>query len=115
MNCGGCGNVCPANAPSCNGGTCGCGTGPACAEPMAGALGMPGNPGESCCDGACVANTDTSCLCEPCTGDETCQVGGGGIIPGMGGGAVQVCCGDESVAFLGCGGFGLGDGGLPFP
>ncbi|MEM9072445.1 MAG: hypothetical protein AAGE52_28320 [Myxococcota bacterium] len=108
MNCGMCGMECGANAPDCNGGTCGCGGGMACAEPVAGLLGMGGSPGESCCAGSCVPNTDTSCGCEACTGEDTCQVGGGGIIPGMGG-ETMVCCGDESVAILGCG------GGLPFP
>ena len=108
MNCGGCGIAC-GPGESCNGGTCGCGAGPACAEPMAGVFGMGGNPGESCCGGTCVANTATSCACEACTGEDTCQVGGGGIIPGMGG-EVSVCCGDESVAILGCGG---GFPGLP--
>lgn len=34
MNCGGCGVACLVNAPNCNSGTCGCGTGPACREPM---------------------------------------------------------------------------------
>ncbi len=110
MNCGGCGTVCGAQGPNCVESTCRCGTAPACAEPMAGALGMGGSPGESCCDDVCVPNTDASCLCEACTGDDTCQVAGGGIIPGMGGGEVSVCCGGPEVALLGCGG---GFPGLP--
>lgn len=110
MNCGGCGTVCGANAPNCNSGSCGCGTGPACTAPVAGVLGMGGMPGQSCCAGSCVANTTDSCACEMCTGEDTCQVGGGGLIPGMGGGEVSVCCGDSSVAILGCGG---GFPGLP--
>jgi len=64
----------------------------------------------------CVANTDASCGCMACTAPDTCQVAGGGLIPGMGG-TVEVCCGDTTVAILGCGGGGFpgGDGGLPFP
>lgn len=108
MNCGGCGMACGAQGPNCVDSTCRCGTAPACAEPMAGALGMGGNPGESCCDDVCVPNDDTSCLCEPCTGEDTCQVAGGGIIPGMGG-EVSVCCGGPEVAIFGCG------GGFPTP
>jgi len=119
-NCGACGTVCGAEAPNCNGGSCGCGTGGACALPVAGVFGMGGSPGESCCGGSCVPNTDSSCLCAPCTGGDTCQIGGD--LLGMGG-AVEVCCGDSTVAFLGCGGGGVpgldgglgGDGGLPFP
>jgi len=107
MNCGGCGVECGAQGPNCVDSACRCGTAPACAEPMAGALGMGGSPGESCCDDVCVPNTTENCLCEPCTDGDTCQVAGGGIIPGMGGGDVQVCCGDESVAFFGCGGGGF--------
>lgn len=112
MNCGGCGTVCGANAPNCNSGSCGCGTGPACTAPVAGVFGMGGMPGESCCGGSCVANTDASCACAACdtAAGDSCQVGGGGLIPGMGGGEVSVCCGDETVAFLGCGG-----GGFPIP
>ena len=111
MNCGGCGTVCGPNAPNCNSGSCGCGSGPACAAPVAGVFGMGGMPGQSCCAGACVANTDTSCACAACdtAAGDSCQVGGGGLIPGMGSGMVSVCCGDESVAILGCG------GGFPLP
>lgn len=111
MNCGACGNVCGANAPNCNSGSCGCGTGPACAAPVPGLLGMGAMPGESCCSGSCVANSTTSCACESCTGDDTCQVAGGGLIPGMGGGEVSVCCGGPEVAIAGCGGGGF----PPFP
>ncbi len=111
MNCGGCGNVCGANAPNCNSGSCGCGTGAACAAPMPGLSPfMEASPGESCCAGACVANTTSSCACEACTGEDTCQVAGGGLIPGMGGGEVSVCCGGPEVAIAGCGG-----GGFPIP
>lgn len=115
MNCGACGMACSAGE-SCSGGSCGCGSsGVACRAPTAGVFGMGGDPGESCCGGTCVANTDSSCACAACdtAAGESCQVGGGGILPGMGGGAPQVCCGDTSVALLGCGGGGLGDGGLP--
>lgn len=114
MNCGGCGMACGAQGPNCVDSTCRCGTSPACAPPMAGGFGGAGDPGESCCDEVCVPNTDTSCACEACTGEDTCQVAGGGIFPG-GGGDAQVCCGDESVAFFGCGGGMGGDGGTPFP
>lgn len=109
MNCGGCGVTC-GDGESCNGGVCGCGAGGACRAPMAGGIlpGMGGDPGQSCCAGTCVENTDASCGCMMCTGEDTCQVGGGGIIPGMGG-EVSVCCGGAEVAILGCG------GGLPFP
>lgn len=129
MNCGDCGNVCGTNAPNCNLGSCGCGAGPACDAPTSGGgsalpiplpIPIPGLPGgetdlgQSCCDGACVDNTDSNCGCGvACEGDETCQVGGSGIalpIPGMGGDpsdeqAATVCCGDDSTALLGCDGF----------
>jgi len=122
-NCGGCGTVCTPESPQCMGGSCICPeSGRACDAPMAGAFGMGGSLGETCCPGVgCVANSDTSCGCEMCTGEDTCQVGGSGFIPGgMGEDVATVCCGDSSVAFLGCGGFpfpfpGGGDGGLPFP
>ena len=113
MNCGGCGNVCGANAPNCNSGSCGCGAGPACREPMAGMFGGGGDTGQSCCGGSCVENTTSSCLCSPCTGEDTCQVAGD--LFGMGGGEAQVCCGGDEVAFFGCGGGGFGDAGFPFP
>ncbi|MDQ3034158.1 MAG: hypothetical protein M3Y87_17250, partial [Myxococcota bacterium] len=92
----------------CQAGACVCGSGAgarACVAPAMGA------PGESCCDGTCIANTTESCVCEACTGDDTCQAGTSLLMPG----AVQVCCGGDVVAFLGCGGFGSGDGGFPFP
>ncbi|MAQ17665.1 MAG: hypothetical protein CMN30_23080 [Sandaracinus sp.] len=114
MNCGACGTVCPGNAPDCNAGSCGCGAGPACTAPTAGVFGMGGDPGESCCAGACVANDTTSCGCMACSGDDECQVSGGGFIGG--GGEVTVCCGGPEVAITGCGGGGfpgLGDGGVP--
>lgn len=104
-NCGGCGDICGVNAPNCHSGSCRCGAGPACAAPIPG---MPGNPGESCCAGSCVVNTSDNCACETCMGDDSCQVSGGGLIPGMG--EVSVCCGQPEVAFFGCDG-----GGLPFP
>ncbi len=110
MNCGACGNACGAGS-TCSGGMCGCGGGPPCRAPTPGVFGMGGDPGESCCGGTCVANTDTNCACEACTGDNTCQVAGGGLLPGMGGGEVSVCCGGPEVALLGCGG-GF-DAGLP--
>lgn len=119
MNCGGCGVMCNPGE-TCNAGMCVCGEGPdarRCTAPMAGTFGMGGMPGESCCDGMCVANTDTNCGCGvmcDATMDETCQVGGD--LFGMGGGAAEVCCGDEMVAFFGCGGGMSGaDGGFPFP
>lgn len=122
-NCGGCGTVCTPNAPDCSGGSCTCAaSGRACTAPMGGIFGMGGSLGESCCPGmGCVANSDTSCACMACTAPDTCQAGTGifgGIGGMMGTEAPTVCCGDETVAFLGCGGFpfpGLGDGGLPFP
>ncbi len=101
-NCGGCGMECGILGPDCVDSQCRCGSSPACTGPTAGMLGGPGDPGESCCGGSCVANTTESCLCEPCTGGDTCQVGSGLL-----GGEVQVCCGDESVAIAGCGGFGF--------
>jgi hypothetical protein len=121
-NCGACGTTCDAGE-SCQASACVCGSGPtarACTAPMPGDIFGGGDAmlGESCCGGTCVANTDTSCGCGvTCNAadDETCQVGGGGLpLPGGGGGGdtAQVCCGDDSVAFLGCGGgFGFGDGG----
>lgn len=116
MNCGSCGMAC-AGGETCSGGSCGCGSsGVACTAPEAGTFGTGGSPGQSCCGGVCVDNTDSSCGCAACdtAAGDSCQVGGGGIIPGMGG-DVSVCCGDSSVAILGCGGGLGGDAGLPFP
>jgi hypothetical protein len=129
LNCGACGNVCTPNSPDCVSGSCICAaSGRVCTSPMAGAGPFGGgSPGESCCPGTgCVANTDTNCACEACTGDDTCQVGGSGFFPGGGGTeAPTVCCGGDEVAFLGCMGFGfpgsdggffpMGDGGFSFP
>jgi hypothetical protein len=120
MNCGACGTACSGDE-SCQSGMCVCGSGAgarACAAPMAGTFGMGGSLGESCCGGTCVANTDTNCGCGVAcdtAADETCQVGGGGFLPGMMTEA-SICCGGAEVALLGCGG-GLpgGDGGFPFP
>ncbi len=130
-NCGACGNACGANAPNCQAGTCVCGTGPearACTAPMAG-TGFPPvtSLGESCCDGLCVANSDTSCGCGVAcdtASDETCIVTSGGGLPIPGtptSGEATVCCGEE-IPILGgfCTGGGpgipgFGDGGLPFP
>jgi len=130
-NCGACGTVCGENAPTCQAGVCVCGSGAgarACAAPMAAGSGFPPTPamlGESCCDNACVANTDTNCgcgvACDPAE-DESCVVSGGGFpIPGGPTGGTGVCCGEE-IPILGAlcsggGGFpGLGDGGIPgFP
>ncbi len=113
MNCGACGNECGVNAPNCNGGTCGCGAGPACREPTPGMLITPGDPGESCCGGSCVPNNASNCgcgvMCDVAAGED-CAVAGGGIIPGMGGGEVEICCGDPTlIGITGC------MGGLPFP
>ena len=105
LNCGMCGNVC-GDGESCAGGSCGCGsTGVACRAPVAGMLGIGGDPGQSCCAGGCVENNDASCGCMACTGDDTCQVSGG--LLGMGGGEVSVCCGGPEVVFAGCGGIGF--------
>jgi len=121
MNCGGCGIPCTPNAPDCNSGTCGCGTGAPCVAPVAGSIFPPadGMLGQSCCAGTCVDNSNSNCLCEACTAPETCQVGGSGFslpIPGMMGGEEEiptVCCAEDSSGdpFGGaCGG-----GGFPFP
>ncbi len=116
MNCGGCGTVCTARGPTCSGGTCRCGTSPACRAPMAGMIFMPGDPGQLCCDDICVNNDATHCgsCTEGCAMDEGCVVGTS-LMPGAG--EPQVCCGDPSNPFAFCGGGfpGLGDGGLPFP
>lgn len=115
-NCGGCGMACSGDE-SCQAGVCVCGSGAEareCEAPMAGMFGAPGNLGESCCDGTCIANTDTNCGCGvTCNAedDETCQVGGS-LFPG-GSTEAEVCCGDESVGFFGCGGSGGSDGGIP--
>lgn len=112
MHCGGCGMACGANAPNCVAGSCVCGTGPearVCTAPTAGGIFNPGgDPGESCCDGACVPNDDDSCACSACTGEEECAV----AAPLTGSGPVEVCCTDQPalLPLLGCGG-----GGLPFP
>lgn len=119
-NCGGCGMAC-VGGETCTAGSCGCGTsGVRCTPPMPGGpFGGGGSLGQSCCDGTCVANSDSNCGCGvvcDTASDDTCQVGGSGF-PGMGTmGAAQVCCGGPEVAFFGCGGgFGSGDGGFPFP
>ncbi len=127
MNCGACGNACGANGPSCVDGSCRCGSSPACRPPTAGMFPAPGDLGESCCEDACVANTDTNCGCGVAcdtADDETCVVSGGSGFPGgPSGGESGVCCGME-VPFFGAmctgGGFGGdggmgGDGGFPFP
>jgi hypothetical protein len=118
MNCGGCGTVCGPQGPDCNAGSCGCGTGPECAAPMAGGILPPSDPvfGESCCAGACVANSDTSCACSDCTADgASCYVVGGDLIPGfpLGGGEVGVCCAESEPSPLG--GSCDGSGGFPVP
>ncbi len=124
-NCGGCGMACGANAPNCQGGACVCGTGGgarACTPTSMTAL------GESCCDGACVANSNTNCGCGiacDTADDEVCIVDSGFF--GMGGSG-GVCCGTAGIpplfpgfcsggGFPGGdgGGFGFPDGGLPFP
>lgn len=103
MNCGACGMEC-AVGESCSAGACGCGGGASCRAPVAGLPGLPGDAGQACCGGTCVENTDASCLCMACTGEDTCQVAGSLLDPSA---PVEVCCGDERVAFLGCGGFPL--------
>jgi hypothetical protein len=116
MNCGGCGMACAAGE-TCTAGSCGCGTtGMRCDPPMAGTFGSGGSLGESCCDGACIANSDSNCGCGvvcDTASDDTCQVGGD--LLGMGMGPAQICCGGEEVAFFGCGGGLGGDAGFPFP
>ena len=117
-NCGGCGMLCGDNAPSCIDGRCSCGSAGVVCEAVGGGMspspiplpGAGGSLGETCCDGTCVANSDTSCTCgEACTGEDTCQIGGGGLFPGTMMEAATVCCGGPEVVFFGCGG-----GGLPF-
>ncbi len=100
-NCGGCGMTC-GTGETCSAGSCSCG-GATCTPPTAGMFGIGADPGQSCCGGVCMDNNDTTCACEMCSGDQTCQVSGGGILPGMGG-DVAVCCGGPEVAILGCGG-----------
>ncbi len=121
MNCGGCGVACGPNAPNCNSGVCGCGTGPACRAPssMGGGLPIPipipgtgGDPGQLCCAGACVDQTTSNCgeCGNACMGEEICGVSSG--IFGMGGGGVEVCCMEDGIGgILGCG----TGGGFPFP
>lgn len=101
MNCGACGTQCGLGE-TCNAGSCGCGGGPSCRDPVAPPFpGLPGLPGQSCCDGVCVENTTASCLCQPCMGEDTCQVGGM-LMPDPSA-PVQVCCGGSQVPLLGCG------------
>lgn len=114
-NCGGCDMLC-LNGDSCTGGSCGCGGGPSCRPPMAAGLGGDGDLGQSCCDGTCVENTNTSCACESCTGEDMCQVLGFDLplpIPLPIGGDVQVCCTDEDPGnpLASCG----DGGGFPLP
>ena len=119
LNCGGCNMPCGPQAPNCNAGTCGCGTGPACEAPVPGGL-LGDDPvfGESCCEGTCVANTDTSCACNDCTVDaQSCFVVGGDLLPiplpGFGGGEPGVCCAESMPSPIGgsCG----DDSGFPLP
>lgn len=115
-NCGACGNACGANAPNCQAGTCVCGTGSgarACSPTSGSSL------GESCCGGTCLANSATNCGCGvmcDVASDETCIVDMG--LFGMGGSG-GVCCGTAppfpGIPGFCSGGFGLGDGGFPFP
>lgn len=105
MNCGECGNVCPMEASACESGMCVCpgATGP-CTAPG------PGSLGQSCCPGmGCVDNSDTSCGCEPCTGDTpTCTYDMG--FPGFSDPAL--CCAEPDPPPFGACGFG---GGFPMP
>ncbi len=119
-NCGGCGTTCGDEAPNCQDSMCVCGTGAgahACTAPSG------SDAGQSCCDGACVDNTASNCGCGVvCDSGDMCIVNSG-FIPGTGGGGV--CCGTGfgglggvctggGLPGLGDGGFGFGDGGLPF-
>lgn len=95
-NCGGCNIACRAGE-NCGAGQCRCGTGPACVPPSSG---FPPMLGQSCCNGACVQNSDTSCNCAACdvASGESCVVPF--IIPGL---SSEVCCSQGAT----CGGFPL--------
>lgn len=104
MNCGACGNVCGGNAPNCQAGSCVCGTGPtarACAMPTPSPIPLlPPNLGESCCDGECVANTDTNCGCGvmcDAEGGDSCIIADDG----------DVCCGVDLYITAVCSGGGI--------
>ncbi len=99
-HCGGCGNSCGANGPICVGGACRCGERAACRPPTTGII---PDLGESCCEGACVENTDADCGCgDVCEGDERCLIGTGGLpFPGFPP-DTGICCGVGLPGFAFC-------------
>jgi hypothetical protein len=98
MNCGGCGMACPPEGPTCTAGSCGCGaSGEMCDPPTPGGIMGGGDPGELCCDGACVAQDVMNCggcgtACDTSDPEEP-EMCAQGLPPplGMGG----VCCSTE--------------------